>query len=556
MKLVKCHPSSSWRLPSLLLAVLIVFTSHEAAVWCQDEWLPQQNNIEIASTADQDNTNPHLQLECEICHMTAPASQATRSEATLIKGANTSVELCNQCHGDFNLHPVMVDPEKSEKNIQVPAYLPLGFLGKENGRIVCVSCHDIHMQGSLNKLLRGLPSQAGEDTLFSERSQLCQACHGKELTGESPHSQSDRSCYYCHLTDPTMMDKDKNTNIRSDLLKLCHFCHEKINSDHLNANNPLNDKKIQDQVQAANLPLDKEGNTNCLTCHDEHSNNKPHHYLRKSFIQLAEKSRSFDPHDTGSFCLSCHKLNPLTTPQITYKFDGNFVKVCNWCHATEGALADIHPVNVVPDKVEVKEDVFPLQEGKVTCITCHDHRCQAREITPDGVALNPGFLRGGPYDNRSSICYECHPKTSRFDVHDQINDEGELVTKTCDYCHLNNPSEQGIDGWNRVLEFTTKMTFLCTRCHQDSAHPASYLHIVQPPEQILKSIHIYEIENSYATPLDADGKITCASCHNPHERGVIKRKAASYGADEANRKRMPFICPACHTGEAGKGAEH
>jgi formate-dependent nitrite reductase cytochrome c552 subunit len=49
-------------------------------------------------------------------------------------------------------------------------------------------------------------------------------------------------------------------------------------------------------------------------------------------------------------------------------------------------------------------------------------------------------------------------------------------------------------------------------------------------------------------PLEGENVITCVTCHNPHERGLLKGPAG-VGADEENRLRMATfneICSPCH----------
>ncbi len=52
-------------------------------------------------------------------------------------------------------------------------------------------------------------------------------------------------------------------------------------------------------------------------------------------------------------------------------------------------------------------------------------------------------------------------------------------------------------------------------------------------------------------PLNYKGNITCPTCHNPHERGVLPPgQASAKGASEKYRLRMAAenlqICVACH----------
>ena len=54
-------------------------------------------------------------------------------------------------------------------------------------------------------------------------------------------------------------------------------------------------------------------------------------------------------------------------------------------------------------------------------------------------------------------------------------------------------------------------------------------------------------KNQVNLPLEeSTGKVYCGTCHNPHERGVIKNVTGSKGADEPKRLRATNICENCH----------
>ena len=58
----------------------------------------------------------------------------------------------------------------------------------------------------------------------------------------------------------------------------------------------------------------------------------------------------------------------------------------------------------------------------------------------------------------------------------------------------------------------------------------------------------YEERRLVSLPLDGDSSLTCVTCHNPHERGLLKGPAG-VGADEEKRLRLATfneICTPCH----------
>ena len=72
-------------------------------------------------------------------------------------------------------------------------------------------------------------------------------------------------------------------------------------------------------------------------------------------------------------------------------------------------------------------------------------------------------------------------------------------------------------------------------------------HLVVPDSKIRQRMLKMTQKNNLDMPLDpGDGRIYCATCHNPHERGVIKKISLAKGADEKRRLRSKEICLNCH----------
>ncbi|MGZ3614963.1 MAG: hypothetical protein ACXU9X_13835, partial [Thermodesulfobacteriota bacterium] len=49
-------------------------------------------------------------------------------------------------------------------------------------------------------------------------------------------------------------------------------------------------------------------------------------------------------------------------------------------------------------------------------------------------------------------------------------------------------------------------------------------------------------------PLIPRQRITCSTCHNPHQEGVIMYQPSAKGADSPSRLRLPApsLCLVCH----------
>ncbi len=188
---------------------------------------------------------------------------------------------------------------------------------------------------------------------------------------------------------------------------------------------------------------------------------------------------------------------------------------------------------------------FPLQNGKVTCNTCHNIylQCQKSEFSELS-------LRDAPYKKRTDFCYKCHDrqKYQKLDPHDQISKTGEIVINKCLYCHDGKPDEKHAT-FNEV-KFIGNIETLCRRCHLiEGNHSGNIDHLViKPSPKGLKRMETMKKKHGLILPLTEDGKMTCITCHNPHEKGVIPDdKPAARGADSKYRHRLPNImCKECH----------
>lgn len=279
-----------------------------------------------------------------------------------------------------------------------------------------------------------------------------------------------------------------------------------------------------------------------------------------------------DPHwrEDGGGCRACHRGSPSEkdTKLITKDING----LCNNCHDTVSVQNYIHAVGMVPsaEKRERMSENFRQAikrgGGVVTCIACHDLPMQCKKERFGEKGLNPRFFRGGPYSARTDLCFNCHNPThyERLNPHDQISDEGELNTRRCLVCHSVTPSRRDAKSIDDVsFNVAEDLSKLCTGCHPWRPHPGGGWahfaknstidgpnHLVKPPEEILKRLKESEAKRDVVMPLDAStGRIFCATCHNPHERGVQHYARADKGADGYKRLRRTGgepICMSCH----------
>lgn len=264
-------------------------------------------------------------------------------------------------------------------------------------------------------------------------------------------------------------------------------------------------------------------------------------------------------HFNRYYCTECHLDIQDKGKKPLVRF-ADFTQTCR-CH---GYTPDTytHPVGVTlsPEKKAKIPPRYPLTDGRITCKTCHDLRLQCRD-DETLARTNRAFLRINPYLSRTAICYQCHDerKYRMLDPHNQLDEQGRIKEEKCLYCHQSVPDVQHATLKKRrpddeVVSLIGHLDVVCYRCHykQTRQHPINANHLKKPTRKIMRSMRWAERKFGIVMPLDSSGKVTCITCHNPHEKGVIpSQRTASAGAGERARLRLPRvadkICLACHS---------
>ena len=257
-----------------------------------------------------------------------------------------------------------------------------------------------------------------------------------------------------------------------------------------------------------------------------------------------------DIHYSAKYCTECHVDIPRKGSNKQLRYGGNYQQLCR-CHYSSSKNY-IHPVDITPSE-NLKGRIpaaFPLQEGKVTCSTCHDIVVQCQDNQTDKILLKKQkFLRGAPYKTMVDICFKCHNKAEyqKYNPHRQLNAQKEIVKRTCLYCHSEIPDEK-LTGLKDV-KLIGNMGALCIRCH--TAEPKQVFHakhLRKPSDEVLAAIKSLKEQHGILLPLSQEGNITCATCHNPHEKGVIPdRRLGARGASLPRRHRLQHdMCIKCH----------
>lgn len=246
-------------------------------------------------------------------------------------------------------------------------------------------------------------------------------------------------------------------------------------------------------------------------------------------------------------CVSCHRMTPSDI-SLDRPFPEGIdpSSVCLDCHHYSD---NHHPVNFIPQMEFSNPDMatFPLFDGEIRCLTCHKvHGAQ-------GPVAGKKLLRGGPYIYRSEICFLCHDKdlNTRISPHRMLNDQGDTKKvngeSVCLICHAAVPDQKTDDRVD--VTFKADIAFLCWRCHPPMANAFFKGHfLVKPKTRTLEYMIKVQAEDGVMLPLQPRDRITCSTCHNPHQKGVISYGPAQAGEDAPARLRMQNgdVCSSCH----------
>ncbi len=364
-----------------------------------------------------------------------------------------------------------------------------------------------------------------------------------------PHTADENSCLLCHADKPV---KQASQHGPPDMAmqSSCNRCHATLEKDHYQGSDPFPDADIRKEAIASGI-LPDSGSPACTSCHDPHGKKDGKGILRAEYLLFCDQSRSIDPHWNDLHCQSCHERQPAKG-DAPLQENGDAIALCNRCHATPYARADIHPVGIKPSSAVRIPAGMPLEDGKLTCLTCHDPFCQIGRIKKGKkFETNVVFLRG-KQKTRSSFCFLCHvgENYKRLNLHEnQIDGQGQIQKETCLFCHSSVPDRQAM-GMERVGFVVKNPNDTCIGCHHGftKTHPAGIDHLKVPSKTVLAAMNTSVKRIGVALPLFR-GKIVCTTCHNPHHAGVIEFAAAATGTQREHKLRlMPGImqCIGCH----------
>lgn len=272
-----------------------------------------------------------------------------------------------------------------------------------------------------------------------------------------------------------------------------------------------------------------------------------------------------NPHWSAQGCAACHKAKPSKN---NLKLRTKNVEVmCGNCHDKLSRDNFFHPTEIEPSKSKKQRmsksfkkflKNKELSNGKINCLTCHDviKQCYTSKFKEKGN--NHEFFRDGPYTSRTALCFNCHDKKKykRFNPHEQISKSGEIYKASCLMCHKNSKNIFNNTSLEQQ-EFNVGKEWknMCTGCHPWKPHPGGELsfgkkvpnHLVVPSKYTLKTMQKMIKKKKLYFPLEPHtGKVYCGTCHNVHEKGILKSAIKQKGSNSKFRLREKNMCKNCH----------
>jgi hypothetical protein len=292
----------------------------------------------------------------------------------------------------------------------------------------------------------------------------------------------------------------------------------------------------------------------------------------------AARSLAANPHWVQTGCQLCHVGDP--TGQTTVP-RGEIDGICLRCHDGRRAHQEVHPVGRAFTTEQVRRpEGWPLVEGRLGCVTCHDIRGLGHRIgrPPE----NPDFLRG-PYQSLAAFCAVCHVNSStqsRYNPHRMLKSDGKVDEGTCAFCHEGDISKRIGENARIGPDLKRDVISLCLGCHTqhldwfDPGHvgrkaPAKIRAQMlafesTPTGKPVDAAHLQEALRSEKRPqwlpLGPEDRVVCSTCHNPHQEGVFPEDSVlSRGGQSpavwsapSGRKNLPLrglgeeVCRECH----------
>ncbi len=282
-----------------------------------------------------------------------------------------------------------------------------------------------------------------------------------------------------------------------------------------------------------------------------------------AILQTAEATAGdepvVNPHWSAQGCAVCHEVvDGRAMPIGADDVDG----VCLQCHDGKRATAERHPVGRAFDGDRVvKPEGWPAPNNVIGCVTCHDVRSACEDQDPKPT-FNSVFLRERGSGPALEFCAKCHQRSEAHGLHNphvMLTDEHKPIQRSCLFCHktsIASGAQQTRTGKSRLQSDELTLCLGCHRRHLDYFEPGHVgAAVSEEVANMISGSAGVDGKRGIVMPLSAGNRITCSTCHNPHQLGVFPEGSQlefggiSFGTTRrgvALRQSTKELCIACH----------
>ncbi len=228
-----------------------------------------------------------------------------------------------------------------------------------------------------------------------------------------------------------------------------------------------------------------------------------------------------DPHGKEGMCHYCHTSKVVEKGKAGFRLN-TVEATCLECHGKRGATLEDYLQRMLPDvKIKKKMIVYFKGDPDFSCHICHHEMCQSNS-RKELKLRNP---------------------------HIQLDEAGGIIEKTCLFCHTTLPDYKDPGLEKTVMRYD--ISYLCSLCHAMSSQKRGFGFGETMRDAMVRKKEHFEKKFDISLPLGPNNTVICASCHNPHQAGVILGKGGY--ADEPGKHRLVTdnvwkLCVVCHWG--------
>lgn len=266
------------------------------------------------------------------------------------------------------------------------------------------------------------------------------------------------------------------------------------------------------------------------------------------------------PHWRADRCTACHVADQGPPRAIE---SARVDQLCLSCHDGKKAMDEAHPIGRVAATAGTRVPAgWPLVEGRLGCLTCHDIRKHCDDPASRS-SENPALIRDFDATNRLATCTQCHVSEQwRVNPHRRDVAGMSSPTASCGFCHTSTPMPAG-DGWTFDAKLREDATKLCLNCHTMHADPAPHGHLGAVVADAMKQVMAQSERERGLDPASCEllplnnGHVACSTCHNPHAADAQPaelfrsptaqiRSTAPPDVGKALRIEQMALCRYCH----------